>query len=70
MEHTLDLAIEGMHCAACVRRVANALQGIEGVTVRAVDVGSAKITFDAREASAHEIAAALERKGFPGRIQS
>jgi cation transport ATPase len=46
MENTLNLAIEGMHCGACVRRVTTALQGIEGVTVKSVEVGSAKVAFD------------------------
>ena len=46
MEKTLNLAIEGMHCGACVRRVTTALQGVEGVTVNAVEVGSAKVSFN------------------------
>ena len=70
MENTLNLAIEGMHCGACVRRVTNALQGVEGVTVKSVEVGSAKVVFDAAETSAQEIAAALDRNGFPARVQS
>jgi copper chaperone len=69
MENTLDLAIEGMHCGACVRRVTTALQGVEGVTVKSVEVGSAKVVFDAAETSAQEIAAALDRNGFPTRVQ-
>ncbi len=69
MEKTVNLAIEGMHCGACVRRVTNALQTIEGVTVNSVEVGSAKVTFDAREASAQNITAALDRNGFPARVQ-
>jgi copper chaperone CopZ len=70
MENTLNLAIEGMHCGACVRRVTTALQGVEGVTVKSVEIGSAKVVFDAAEASAQDIAAALDRNGFPARVQS
>lgn len=70
MENTLNLSIEGMHCGACVRRVTNALQGVEGVTVKSVEVGSAKVAFDAAETSAQEIAAALDRNGFPAHVQS
>ena len=40
MENTLNLTIEGMHCGACVRRVTTAFQGIEGVTVKSVEIGS------------------------------
>ena len=70
MENTLNLAIEGMHCGACVRRVASALQSVEGVTVKSVEVGSAEIVFDAAETSAQDITAALNRNGFPARVQS
>jgi copper chaperone CopZ len=70
MENTLNLAIEGMHCGACVRRVTSALQDVEGVTVKSVEVGSAKIVFDAAETSAQDITAALDRNGFPARVQS
>jgi copper chaperone len=70
MENTLNLAIEGMHCGACVRRVTSALQSVAGVTVKAVEVGSAEIVFDAAETSAQDITAALNRNGFPARVQS
>jgi copper chaperone len=46
MGNTLNLAIEGMHCGACVRRVRSALQGVQGVTVNSIEVGSAKVAFD------------------------
>ena len=34
---TLDLAVRGMTCAACVRRVEKALAGVPGVTDAAVN---------------------------------
>jgi copper chaperone len=70
MENTLNLAIEGMHCEACVRRVTSALQSVEGVAVKSVEVGAAKVVFDAAETSAQDITAALDRNGFPARVQS
>jgi copper chaperone CopZ len=70
MENTLNLAIEGMHCGACVRRVTSALQSVEGVTVKSVEVGSAEIVFDGAETSAQDITATLDRNGFPARVQS
>lgn len=70
MENILNLAIEGMHCGACVRRVTSALQSVEGVTVKSVEVGSAKIVLDAAEMSAQDITATLDRNGFPARVQS
>jgi len=69
MKSTLNLAIEGMHCGACIRRVTSALQGVKGVTVNSVEVGSAQVAFDAAEITAQDITAALDRNGFPARVQ-
>lgn len=40
------LRIENMHCGSCVRRVAQALNGIEGVIVEEVRVGAARFSAD------------------------
>jgi copper chaperone len=69
MQDTLKLSIEGMHCGACVRRVTTALQAVPGVQVGSVEVGSAKLAFDPEEATAQEIAAAVNNIGFPARIE-
>jgi len=69
MQDTLKLSIEGMHCGACVRRVTTALQAVPGVQVGAVEVGSAKLAFNPEEATAQEIAAAVDGIGFPARIE-
>jgi copper chaperone len=69
METKLNLAIDGMHCGACVRRVTKALQSVEGVTVKSVEVGSAEVVFDAAETSAQDITSTLDRNGFPARVQ-
>jgi copper chaperone CopZ len=41
----MTIAIEGMHCDACVRRVKKALE-TAGVTVEQVEVGSAHVSGD------------------------
>jgi copper chaperone CopZ len=64
MRETLTLSIEGMHCGGCVRRVTTALQGVKGVDVGSVEVGSAQMTFDPAQASAEEIAIAVNHLGF------
>jgi copper chaperone CopZ len=69
MENSLSLSIEGMHCGACVRRVTNALEAVEGVKVSSVEVGSARVAFDSAKATAEEIAAAVARIGFAAHIQ-
>jgi copper chaperone len=42
----MKLAIEGMHCQACVARVRKALEKVEGTRVDNVDVGAAEVTID------------------------
>lgn len=69
MLDTLKLSIEGMHCGACVRRVTTALEAVPGVQVGTVEVGSAKLAFDPEEATAQEVAAAVDGIGFPARIE-
>jgi copper chaperone len=68
MQDTLALSIEGMHCGACVRRVTNALQAVPGVAVASVEVGSAKLAFNPAEATAQEIAAAVNGIGFTATV--
>jgi copper chaperone len=69
MQNALTFSIEGMHCEGCVRRVTAALQGVKGVEVDSVEVGSAQTTFDPNQASAEEIAAAVNRIGFSARVE-
>jgi copper chaperone len=69
MENTLSLAIDGMHCGACIRRVTSALQCVEGVTVNAVEIGSAQLAFNPTEITTQDITATLDRNGFPARVR-
>ena len=66
MSMKLDLAIDGMHCGSCVRRVTVALQKVEGVEPEAlkVEIGSAAVNFDAEKATLQEIVDAVNRLGF------
>jgi len=64
----MTIAIEGMHCDACVRRVRMALEKVEGVTVREVKVGSAVVEADAaKQASALE---AIQKAGYQPHISA
>ena len=46
----MTVAINGMHCQACVRRVQKALESVEGARVEKVEIGSAVVEIDpARE---------------------
>jgi copper chaperone len=69
MQDKLTLSIEGMHCGSCVRRVTTALEGVKGVELGSVEIGTAKLKFDRDQASAKEIAAAVDRIGFSAQIK-
>jgi copper chaperone len=69
MQDTLRLSIEGMHCGGCVNRVTAALQGVKGVKVGSVEVGSAEMVFRPEQTSAEEIAAAVDRIGFSAHVE-
>ena len=58
----MRIAIDGMHCQACVQRVRKALEKVDGAEVRQVEVGSADVTIDlARETSVLE---AVRKAGY------
>lgn len=69
MEQVVRLSIEGMHCDGCVRRVANALTGVEGVRVESVEVGSARVVFDPAKAAPEQIAAVVDGIGFTAQAE-
>lgn len=60
----LKLEISGMHCGACVRRVTTALEKVQGVQVKAVNVGSADVEYDPSLTSPDDLRAAVEKIGF------
>jgi copper chaperone CopZ len=62
----LDLAIDGMHCGSCVRRVTLALQKVEGIEAETVqvEIGSASMSYDAEKATEQEIVDAVNAIGF------
>jgi len=57
------LAIDGMHCGACVRRVTATLGKVPGATVDSVAIGRATV----RGAPADVLVAALTQAGYPAR---
>ncbi|WP_371715223.1 heavy-metal-associated domain-containing protein [Granulicella sp. L56] len=57
-----------MHCAACVRRVTDALQRVVGLQLDSVEVGSAKMAFNPAETTADNIAAVVNGIGFHAHI--
>jgi len=69
MEKTVKLAIEGMHCEGCVRRVMHALSSVEGARVESVAVGSATVAIDPAHTSSEQVAGAVNRIGFTAHVE-
>jgi P-type Cu+ transporter len=66
VETTTELAITGMTCASCVRRVERALSNARGVSAASVNLATerATITMDPQTASVTDLIAAVERAGY------
>jgi len=58
-----DLSIQGMSCGHCVAAVTRALEGVEGIGVEQVAVGSAKIDVASDEQLRAAIQA-IEEEGY------
>ena len=65
---SIQLQIEGMHCGACVRRVTQALEALPGIRLESVEVGSARLQYDAALIDRERIPATVDGIGFPARI--
>jgi copper chaperone CopZ len=62
------LRIENMHCDACVRRVRQALEKVEGIQVGDVHVGGARV--EAPEAvPTSALVSAVEKAGYPATVE-
>lgn len=64
----ITIEIGGMSCGHCVGAVTRALQGMKGVEVESVEVGSATVRFDPSVAAAADLARAVEEEGFEARV--
>jgi copper chaperone len=64
MKPSSDLSIEGMSCQHCVQRVRNTLEGLDGVEVQDVEIGSARIGLEPDRTSMDQVKEALREAGF------
>ncbi len=62
--HTETIHIEGMSCNHCVETVAQSLASIEGLSVHAVEIGSAKVSYDSSKIERSLILKAITNQGF------
>ncbi len=67
---TLRLAITGMNCDHCVRRVTKALGAVPGVTVRQATVGHATVDYDGQPQSLAAIVQAVDDAGYQARMEA
>jgi copper chaperone CopZ len=67
-EETVSLAVQGMTCASCVNRVERVLTRVPGVVSAAVNLATerAEVVRRRGQASAPELAAALDKAGYAG----
>jgi copper chaperone CopZ len=61
---TLELEISGMSCGHCVNAVKSALQELDGVDVRKVEIGSATVDYDPERTSREAMESAIEDAGY------
>ena len=62
------LSIEGMSCGHCIGQVKSALQGLPGVTVENVSVGSAQVAYDAAKVGPDALAKAVSEAGYDAKV--
>lgn len=65
MTRTDTLHLSGMTCQHCVRAVRAALEGVPGVTVEDVDIGTARVQYDDETVQRDALRRAVEREGYP-----
>lgn len=59
------LRVGGMSCGHCVQAVRGALGAVAGAEVEEVEVGRARVRFDAVRTGAGRIRRAVEEAGYP-----
>jgi copper chaperone len=66
-EHQMDslhLDIQGMTCGHCVGAVRRSLEGLAGVSVNSVSIGSADVSFDPAMTDREAILNAVSEEGY------
>lgn len=63
-----DLAVPGVHCAACIRAVESGLMRIAGVELARVNLSTRRVAVKWRGQQAPDLLAALTALGYPGHL--
>jgi len=62
------LRVDGMHCGSCIRRVSQALASMNGVQVKEVRVGAARLASTAAPPPVELAVAALAKAGYTAHL--
>lgn len=65
----VDMRVDGMSCASCVRHVSAALSPIAGVAEVSVDLVAGRVRVIG-DADAQALMAALQDAGYPARVEA
>jgi copper chaperone CopZ len=68
MTNERTLRVSGMSCNACVRHVTRALGGIQGLEIRGVEVGSARIAYDDSVVHEKAVIDAVRAAGYDAQL--
>lgn len=66
----IHLAVEGMSCGHCVARVRRTLEGIDGVQVTSVQIGSADAEIDPERTSPDVLTRAVSDAGYAASVST
>jgi len=66
----VTLRIDGMHCGACIRRVTQALQKVDGVEVAEVRLGAARVQVEDASIAGPALLAAITKAGFSAHTEN
>jgi copper chaperone len=64
----LTLTIDGMSCSHCLGAVTRALQGLDGVRIDRVAIGSATVEIDPARTDAQAVTTAIEDAGYQAHV--
>jgi copper chaperone len=64
----ITLRIDGMHCGACVRRVSQALASAQGLAVKEVRLGAARVESD-QQSAGNQAVEALAKAGYKAHLE-
>ncbi|MEW5930035.1 MAG: cation transporter [Gemmatimonadota bacterium] len=62
------IEIGGMSCGHCVGAVTRVLQGLEGVSVEEVKIGSATVEYDPQAVTPERIGQAIGEEGYEAHV--